>query len=298
MLCARCGQPLGRLRERRARPQALSSTLGLAPTSLAREHLGAVWSPSWVGEEEERVLGLPASIFHLALGLALAQVFTLGSCSWFAWFLSSLVHEMGHSAASLLTGAPAFPVIRLDGHAMAISGAFSHSLAVGVWILLGGLAWRVRSVAAYCWPLVGLIALGAATTWSGGREALVLFMGHGGELVFAGLCFVRCLSGRAQERSEIGCVLYAVFGWYLVLSNASLFFGLATSDAALVDYYGSGSFGLANDFERLARDVFDCKIRQLAVWMVLACIAVLPTSLAAMRWRGARVRGPRAEVGS
>ncbi|MFT4543346.1 MAG: hypothetical protein ACI841_004772 [Planctomycetota bacterium] len=222
---------------------------------------------------DARVIGLHAPVFPLGLGLVLAQVFTLGQCSCFAWFLSSLVHELGHSAVSLLTAAPCFPVIRLDGHAMALSGSFSYSFAVAVWIGLAVLAWHVCDVRVYYLPLLALIALGAFATLVAGRETLILLMGHGGELVFAGLFFLRCLDTSDYERGDDQCALYSVAAWYLVLSNATLFFGLATSQAAVIDYYGSGSLGLTNDFDRLA------------LGMLVACAGTLPLACLVHRWR-------------
>src|SRR5262245_9034805 len=51
----------------------------------------------------------------LGVGLLAAPIFgTAPILGFMAWFLSALVHEMGHAAFAWLCGMPAFPAIALD----------------------------------------------------------------------------------------------------------------------------------------------------------------------------------------
>jgi hypothetical protein len=63
----------------------------------------------------------PSPYVVVAIGAALAPVFGLTPIlQYMGWFLTSLVHEMGHCVAAWLFGSPAYPAIRIDGHAAAI----------------------------------------------------------------------------------------------------------------------------------------------------------------------------------
>ena len=80
----------------------------------------------------------PTPAFHdgwksWALGLAAAALLQITFVGQYVtWFLGALCHEMGHSAAGILTGCPSLPTIRLDGHAAAIISEQRVWLAVVV----------------------------------------------------------------------------------------------------------------------------------------------------------------------
>lgn len=236
-------------------------------------------------ELERRVWGMPARAFFLAVGLVIAQVFAIGQASWFGWFLSSLAHEMGHSAAAILAGVPSFPAIRLDGHAMAMSGEQNYALLGLVWGGLAYGAWYLRDRPIYAAPLAALLVFSPIVAFTPLTDPWILVMGHGGELVFAAMCFVRVMTGGSFSRGEIERVLYSVLGWYLLAKNVLLFWGIAFRADALIDYYSSGSFGLRNDFDRLAHDHLDMALDSVAFWMLFPCALTFPSAYVVYRLR-------------
>lgn len=247
------------------------TTLQEPPRIVTRKRAAAV-------PAEDRILGLSPAWFHLALGALLANLFALPILSYVGWFLSSLAHEMGHAAAAWLCGRPSFPAIRLDGHAAAIWREQSTWIAIVMTALLGSFAWRLRHapVAAVAVGLAALLQLGIA--FSSAKDLFCLAAGHVGELLFAGICFHRAMTGGfTHSRTERG--LYSALGWYLLAKNVTLFFGLMTSMTALIDYYGSGSFGLTNDLIRIAEDHLDWAVQSVATLFFALSLSVLPTAL-------------------
>ena len=101
--------------------------------------------------------------------------------------------KWGHCAVALFFGCPAFPAIRLDGHAVAIHRPQSLLLALIVWGV--GRLWRLvllptspKSMGRFPggrWHyFIPLLA------FTGAKEFFHLVGGHGGELIFATTFFL------------------------------------------------------------------------------------------------------------
>jgi hypothetical protein len=208
-------------------------------------------------------------------GVALAPVLTFTPLlRYVGWFLASLVHESGHCAMSWWLGCPAFPAIRLDGHAAAVHGAQSIPIVVMVWVgtaLLAGVLWkhpRARPA------LVAALVLQPLLAFTRHRETAFLVAGHLGELAFAAVFLWRgATGGFTASRAERG--LYATLGFYLVGRNALLSGGLVWSEARRHEYAGNGSFGLENDYVRVARECLGCSTETVAFVMLVVTVAAL-----------------------
>ena len=213
---------------------------------------------------------------YLVGGAVLALVFGLLPFTGFmGWFLSSLFHETGHCAFAWAAGCPAFPAIRLDGHAVAIHGEQSGPLCVVVWAVIAGMAWRTRQGRGL-WIFGGLALLYPLFAFTGLREIVFLVGGHVGELAFAGFFLHRALAGGWWgARGER--LAHAALGCYLLGSNILLTGGLVLDEAARARYHGSGSFGLTNDYLRLAGSTGG-SLEAVAFCMLLASLAVLPAA--------------------
>jgi len=218
------------------------------------------------------------TVAYLAVGAVLAVgLVTLPLARYMGWFFASLVHEIGHCAVAWLAGCPAFPAIRLDGHAMARHMEQSTALAVVVWVGLAWLAWTWREHRRGVWVFGLLALLYPLVVFTGLREALFLYGGHLGELAFAGVFLWRGLVGGFTP-SPAERALYAGLGIYLVGGNVHLAGGLIFSERARVAYGANGSFGLENDLIRVARDVLDADLSAAAWPLLLASLAVFPAA--------------------
>jgi hypothetical protein len=276
-VCPRCG----RATETDARACTLCGEVVRREAAPPRR-TEAVAAPAlaWQGRVIEapgappRICGLPPRAFVLLAGLVLAPVLTWTPLlRYMGWFLASLVHETGHSLAAWITGCPAFPAIRLDGHAAAVHRDPVALLQV-VWaIALVAACWACRASPRRARIVGGVASLWALVTFAEApREAFFLWAGHLGELAFAGYALVQATRGGFSGSLAERCT-HAAAGAYLVGRNVVLGFGLLTSASARSAYAGNGSFGLENDLVRVARDVHHLAVP--AVGGILLFLSVL-----------------------
>jgi hypothetical protein len=227
---------------------------------------------------------------YLAIGLATAPIFAWTSLlNYMGWFLASLVHEMGHAAFAWLCGMPAVPAISLDGHAAAVHSEQSLflvalvalGLGAGAWhLFVGRTRWIVLAILAVVYPAIAL---------TGAKELFHLLAGHGAELAFATVCLWKTLDGGFTD-SRVERALYGTVGWYLLGKNLHLCFGLMQSASARAEYNENGSFGLTNDYIRVAEDVLSCPLEHVALFMLLAGVLVLPAAFGLWRLSNAMRR--------
>ena len=224
----------------------------------------------------------PNPWFILAVGALLAPALALlPVLQYVGWFLASLVHEIGHCAVAWSLGSPAYPAIRIDGHAAAIHGDQRIWLVVALWLFLAALAWNLRSHPRLRVAMGVLLVLHPLVALTGARDVLHLLAGHLAELAFAGLAFHRAFSGGFTE-STAERITYAMVAWYLLGKNLVLDVGLLTSAAAREAYLGNGSFGLEQDFMRAAR-ALGVSLSTVGALMLLLGLAVIPTVWALRR---------------
>ena len=226
-----------------------------------------------------KVMGIGA---FLAPALGLVPIL-----QYMGWFLASLVHEMGHCVASWLSGMPAYPAIRIDGHAAAMHSDQKLLLVLLVWGGLAWLAWQARHRPRLRLVACAAVALYPLLAFTESHELLHLLAGHGGELAFAGVFFYRGLSGGFTE-SVPERITYACCAWYLLGRNIVLDVELIADAGARATYASNGSFGLTQDFIRAARQL-GWSLEGVAALMLLLSIATLP--LAWWAWR--RLESPR-----
>ncbi len=220
---------------------------------------------------------------YLGLGLVCAPALAfLPVLQFMGWFLSSLVHEMGHTAAAWLCGMPAFPAISLEGHAAALHSEQSAPLVFLVTGALCFLAWRALEGRTRWSVCAGIALVHLCLAFSPAREVLHLLAGHLAELGFACMCLFRALSGGfTSSRTERA--LHGTLGWFLLGRNVWLCWGLVWNSGARALYHSNGSFGLTNDYLRVADDVLGWRLQTVAGGMLLLGAGVLP--LALVLWR-------------
>jgi hypothetical protein len=199
----------------------------------------------------------------------------------FGWFLGALFHESGHTVTALAFGLPAFPAISLRGHAASIHQDQIPFMVFLLWAGLAYLTWQLRHHRAAVVALAIAVVLYPFFAFTDAKEFLFLVGGHGGELAMATICLWRALTG-GFTHSLLERGLYSVLGWYLVGSNVWLCGNLATSAAARALYRGSGSFGLTNDYIRLAEDVLGWGLPQVGAMMLI--VSLLPAPLSCLIW--------------
>jgi len=237
-----------------------------------------------------RILGLPEHWFHLGAGLLLALAFaTVPLLGLIGWYFTALVHEMGHAAAAWLVGVPAIPTLGITVEAATIHGTQLVPLAVLIGSIALVTAWRLEVVATRIVACALLCIIYPLVAFTAAREIWQLAAGHLGELILAAVFLARALSGGFTQ-SRLERTLYATLGWFVLGSNLALTIGLASDAAKRVAYSGSGSYGLRNDYLRLA-DQLGWRVESIATLMTVLALLVVP--MIAGLWYVQRSTRPR-----
>ena len=99
--------------------------------------------------------------------------------------------------------------------------------------------------------LAALVLLHAVSAFTAIHSVLILFMGHGTELVIAGLFIYRAISGRAiihaAERP-----LYGIIGFFIAFSDITMAYNLLTNASYREDYLGAKGGDMDMDFSVIA----------------------------------------------
>jgi hypothetical protein len=224
----------------------------------------------------------------LCLGMGVPVAFLLSEwsldlLSYMGWFVTALVHEMGHTAVALLFGSAAWPAIRLDGHAAAFHKEPSLLAAAAVWVGVGVLWGQLRGRRGWRLALGTLFLLYPALVLTDAKEVLHLAAGHLGELTFATVFLWRAFAGGFTE-SRAERILYAALGLLWSCGCLLLFGSLVLSAESRRWYLTHGSFGMQNDFVRIAR-MLGTSLPTVSLPMILVSIVPLP-----LAWHLARRR--------
>jgi hypothetical protein len=288
LMCSLCGAVLKRVHS--AVPTQSVNTdedPQFGPTPVQSETAtGAFVYQAWMDPIYKAQASKRSPFFHLGWGLVLAGVFSLPFFLFktIGWVFESVVHEMGHTLMAYFMGSIALPAIRLDGHAATVSLEQSPILAGIVWLLLvlGAVWFGIFKHRPLLITMVVLALLYPFFAFSDRKEWLLLIAGHGGEMVIATIFLWRSMvpTYKVQEEERM---LYAALGWYLWFQNLIMNWNLVYSQESRDWYAENGSFGLENDFMRIA-DMFGWSLPFLSGVMLLLFLAVPPLGLIWARW--------------
>ncbi len=210
------------------------------------------------------------------IGMGIACVFHfIPILGFFNWFLSSLFHEMGHCFFAWVMGQPAFPAISLSGHAAAVHQGQSMFVTLAVFVGLATAAWHARHQRKRMIIFATLAVLQPLFAFSNAKEILFLLGGHIGELAFGSIFLWRAFTGGFTE-NKAERILYGVLAWQLIAENVILCWGLIFSASARLEYAGNGSFGLTNDYLRLANDHLGVSLGTVAFGMLVLSLLTTP----------------------
>jgi hypothetical protein len=206
---------------------------------------------------------------------------------WFRWTLETfktLVHEMGHAIFGWLFGYPSFPAFDVVwGGGVTIHTGRSAILSILIYVGFGGLFWVYRKNRATLVVLAVLVFLHAVSALTSIHSVLILFMGHGTELVIAGLFIYRSLSGRAvihaAERP-----LYGVIGFFIVFSNINMAYKLLTNVYYREDYLSAKGGDIDMDFSVIASDYLHSDMTSVVIVFFICCFLCLAFSFLAFRY--------------
>ena len=223
----------------------------------------------------------------VGIGAALAAVaLAVPPIGFVIHVLMVVIHELGHTATAWLLASPAAPSFDLSyGGGVSLILPRQPLLVVAAYAILAYFLIRARddrpelvrwAVAAVLYSLAIFTPL---------RDLLITAMGHGSELLFAGIFLYRALSGsrilRGEERP-----LYAALAFFILLHDGRFAANLATSTARREAYGDAKGGGHMMDFDLIA-DSIHWPLRNVAALFVLACVLTAGSSVAAHRFRRA-----------
>jgi hypothetical protein len=210
-------------------------------------------------------------------GIALV-VFLVPFLNFVFSYLVILVHELGHAVTGWLFGYPSIPAFDLYyGGGLTMHQERQAALLLAVYALFGlgfYLLRRFRRLQVVLGIIVAAYTLSAFTPM---HEVLQLFMGHGAELIFAGIFLHRALDGE-KVRTPAERPLYAFAGCFILLSDLRFALRLLFSAEQRQRYEEAKGGGHWMDFSRIAEEYLGTDLETVAAVFLLCCL--LPAVLA------------------
>lgn len=210
-------------------------------------------------------------------GIALV-VFLVPFLNFVFSYLVILVHELGHAITGWLFGYPSLPAFDLYyGGGLTVHQDRQAILLLAVYALFGlgfYLLRRHRRLHIFLGIIAAAYTLAAFTPV---HQVLQLFMGHGAELIFAGIFLYRALTGE-KLRTPAERPLYAFVGCFILLSDLRFAFRLLFSSEQRQLYEEAKGGGHWMDFSRIAEEYLRTDLETVAAAFLLCCLlpAVLP----------------------
>jgi hypothetical protein len=244
---------------------------------------------SYIGEYEEEFVPEPRSMEAdewkmLAIGSGVALLSML--LFWPGWILGTfkiLVHELGHAVFGWLYGYPSIPAFdMLHGGGVTLHIERSTLLLVVIYAAMAALIFVYRKNIKTVVLLIILAALHLWFSLTAAHSVLILFMGHGMELMIATLFIYRALSGRsivhAAERP-----LYAIIGFFITFFDIHMAYKLLTDLSYMAEYMEGKDGDLDNDFVVIAQDYLHVDIRSVVIFFLIC--ALLPPIISFLSFR-------------
>lgn len=113
------------------------------------------------------------------------------------------------------------------------------------------------------------------------HEYLFLIAGHSGELAFAAIFFWRAMYGGFYQEYERP--FYSMLAWHFWTANVFLCWNLVYSATTRHWYLHNGSFGLQNDYVRLA-SMLNWYLESVALLMLLVSLLLPPLGIGLWWW--------------
>lgn len=232
-------------------------------------------------KEKKRDSKLKTAFFHLISGgilFILLASFQVGH--YIQWFITTIIHESGHLFISLYSGCPALPAIRLDGHGACLSVSQNIPLTILIFLMLCPLCKKMVGMGSKMLQIfsVFLMTLFLLLAFIPSfRHILRLYAGHGNELIFAIIFFIKAFTGLTSSGGADRTVS-AAMGWYITVRNLKLTFGILFNSQIRAAYYVGGSFGLTNDYIRISNFFNGLDMIWVLLPIILLALAVIPLS--------------------
>lgn len=190
------------------------------------------------------------------LDWAIPQNFLLGVPAAGLGYMLVFFHEIGHTAAFWLFGAPAIPRFDFDH-----GGGYTHATArmwpilLAIWgAALMAAAWLWRHMEYRCLIWLGIaMTIHTALLLTRGHEIFAAFAGHAAEVLVGAFCLLRAFWNTTEKsRGAAERWLNMVFGCFVMIYSIIFTAGLIFSDISRDVYAGQKGGHLEGDLDRIA----------------------------------------------
>ena len=208
-----------------------------------------------------------------------------------------LIHEIGHALTGWLFGYPSLPAFDFSyGGGVTLHQDQRMWIVVAVYALSIFCAWIFRANRLSLGLVVATIAIYSALVFTRASDVAMIAMGHGAELIFAGLFLHRAFSGNACHHA-VERIAYAWIGFHIVLHDLRFAFGLMTNGFEREMYAAAKGGGHWMDFSRLAGEYFGVSLQVVAGVFFVLCL--LPPAIAlAASWLRPELAALREKLGA
>ncbi len=237
--------------------------------------------------EPEPAFGLQSWNIFVAGLIAALLLLSAARLGFILQILGTLIHELGHAACNWAFGYPAVPALDfMYGGGVTINMNRSAGLLLAIYLGFLGLGVWVRHNRRAVALVAILAVVHAGLAITRGHQVVILFMGHGTELLFAAIFLYRGMSGTAC-RYWIERPLYTTLGWYFVVFNVRFAFRLISSPMHRAMYEDAKGGGHWMDFSRLSIDYLLVDLGIVATAYLCLCALPVVGSLLLVRFREA-----------
>jgi len=197
----------------------------------------------------------------------------------------TLVHELGHAVVGWLFGYPSIPAFDfMYGGGVTMHQQRAMPLVYGVLALLVTAAVFYRRNLKTVATLAFVTILYALSAFTPIHEVLNLFMGHGTELIIAGIFLYRGFSGFAVVHA-VERPLYAFLGFFVLFSDLRFAWRLITDPVHRYLYEEAKGGGHWMDFSRIAEEYLRVDLSVVALFFLLCCFLPLIAIWIYRTWR-------------
>lgn len=221
----------------------------------------------------------------LCIGPALAVILIfIPFTKWTLGYFSILVHEFGHTFFYWLFGYPAIPSFDFShGGGITLGLARNIWLFVGLQLLLIPIAISAFKRKLYAIIFVAVVIVWLCLAYTSSHLTVIVYMGHGMELLIAGIFIYRATTGVALER-EYERPIYATLAFYLIIDNIIFSINLI-SNQSFRYLYENDVRQLVNDFKYIAFfNLGNADISVVASFHLLMCLVTFALAVFCIRF--------------
>lgn len=195
--------------------------------------------------------------------------------------LKTLVHEIGHTLFGWLFGYPSIPAFNFFyGGGLTMYWHQNKQILIFIYLTLIALMFFYRRKNKLVILTAAFLVLHMVFALTNLHETLILFMGHGFELIFALIFGYRGLTG-VGSRNKIERALYCMMFFYIVIMDINFSYSLL-SDVNALELYLNPPVGLpVNDFVQIAEKYQSISLIK-TIWFFYFCSLLTPVTLFAV----------------